>query len=48
MSGYTVNAIAHTGGLDPMVAFLPKPFTPTALVERVRLVLDAPAGESPG
>jgi PAS domain S-box-containing protein len=41
MSGYTYNVIAHGGNLEAGVAFLQKPFTPSALVERVREVLDA-------
>jgi len=40
MSGYTFNIIAHGGMLEDGVAFLQKPFTPTALAEKVREVLD--------
>ncbi len=41
MSGYTYNVIASGGTLEPGVAFLQKPFTPAALLEKVREVLDA-------
>jgi CheY-like chemotaxis protein len=41
MSGYTYNVIAQGGTLERGVSFLQKPFTPSALVEKVREVLDA-------
>ncbi len=40
MSGYTDSAIVHQGVLDPGIAFLAKPFTPSTLAAKVRQVLD--------
>jgi two-component system cell cycle sensor histidine kinase/response regulator CckA len=40
MSGYTDNAVLNSGILQKEVAFLQKPFTPAALTERVREVLE--------
>ncbi|MEO8594720.1 MAG: ATP-binding protein [Candidatus Solibacter sp.] len=40
MSGYTDSAIVNTGILQKEVAFLQKPFTPAALTEKVRDILD--------
>ena len=42
MSGYTDNVIASGGVLEAGVAFLQKPFTPRALRQKVREVLDWP------
>jgi CheY-like chemotaxis protein len=36
MSGYADGAIAHYGDLDPNIAFLTKPFTPSDLLRTVR------------
>jgi PAS domain S-box-containing protein len=40
MSGYIEDAIAGHGADDPRTRFLPKPFTPEALVRKVRETLD--------
>ncbi len=41
-SAYAENAIVHQGVLNPGVALVQKPFTPSALARRVRAILDAP------
>ena len=49
-SGYTGDAIAHQGVLEPDVAFLPKPYTPATMTRMVRALLDdktGAAGEMP-
>jgi FixJ family two-component response regulator len=40
MSGYTNDEIVHQGVLDPSVAYVQKPFTPTGLLRKMREVLD--------
>ncbi|GAB4340992.1 MAG: hypothetical protein Kow0089_15040 [Desulfobulbaceae bacterium] len=40
MSGYTANAIAHHGVLDPGISFLQKPFSRARLARAVRRELD--------
>jgi two-component system cell cycle sensor histidine kinase/response regulator CckA len=47
-SAYTANAIVHQGVFHPGVELLQKPFTPSALAQKLREVLDqSPAPEPP-
>jgi CheY-like chemotaxis protein len=41
-SGYTDDAVARHGVVDPTLAFIHKPFTPKSLLAKVREVLDSP------
>jgi CheY-like chemotaxis protein len=43
MSGYTDDAVARHGVLVPSTTLLEKPFSPEALAQKVREVLDRPA-----
>jgi len=41
MSGYSEEAMAHHGVLNPGTEFLQKPFTTETLIRKVREMLDA-------
>ena len=42
ISGYTENAIVQRGILEPGLHYLAKPFSPPALAEKVRQIVDSP------
>jgi two-component system cell cycle sensor histidine kinase/response regulator CckA len=42
MSGYAQPVLASQGTLDPGVTLVEKPFSETALLDRIRTVLDRP------
>ncbi len=46
MSGYTNNVVARHEITEATVAFIQKPFSAEALALKVRLILDAPAGDA--
>jgi DNA-binding NtrC family response regulator len=46
ISGYTDDALAHHGVLDPELWFLEKPFSPPRLALKVRAVLDAKSSKN--
>ena len=46
-SAFTENAIVHQEALNPGVAMLQKPFTPGALANKVRELLDLPGNPNP-
>ena len=47
-SGYTADAIAHRGMLEPGIDFLEKPFTLDLLAAKIREALDRPADPAAG
>jgi DNA-binding NtrC family response regulator len=47
MSGYTADIIAKSGIIEQGFNFIDKPFTPLALAEKTRMVLDGIDGDPP-
>jgi len=47
ISGYTDNAVLHGGLVESDVQFLQKPFSPSELEQKVRMILDAPELANP-
>jgi len=45
VSGYTHDAIGKEGVPDEGIEFLPKPFTSSTLLDRVRALLDQPRAQ---
>jgi CheY-like chemotaxis protein len=41
MSGYPDHPVFEQGGVSRLVGFLPKPFSPPVLAQKVREVLDS-------